>query len=386
MGQPETQVRAAAFTVAQLVCPTGMYGAERWILTLARNLDPCTVSSLVITLGSKPGARAVQQRFCDAGLAAVHVDGSGKLPLAAVRELRDVLRDRRVRVLHTHGFKADVLGYIAGRSIPVGLVSTPHGWSADESWRIAAYERIGRAFMRRFDRLYPLSTPLEADLLARGFRRDQVRVVRNAVDDAPLEPVYRARERHGGTPRGVILFVGRLAVSKGVLDLIEAFACANLPPATELWVVGEGPARDLVQQRAVAHGVEGRVRFLGYVGDVRPALTESDVLVLPSYSEGIPRTLMEAGTAGVPIVATDIPGVREIIEHESNGLLVPPREPRELARALERIYADDQLRVRLVRTGRDVIQRRYTAARQAREFENEYLRLAADLDREDGRR
>lgn len=386
MGRPETRVAEAALTVTQLVCPTGMYGAERWILTLARNLDPRTVSSLVVTLGSKPGARDVHRRFRDAGIESVHVDGGGRLSLAAMRELRDLLRERGVRVLHTHGFKADVMGYLAGRGLPVGLASTPHGWSSDEGWRIAVYERIGRAFTRRFDRLYPLSVPLEADLLARGFRREQVRVVRNAVDDAPLEPVYRARARHGAAPRGVILFVGRLAVPKGVLDLVEAFACASLPPTTELWMVGEGPARALLEERVAALGVAGRVRFLGYVTDVRPALTASDVLVLPSYSEGIPRTLMEAGAAGVPTVATDIPGVREIIQHESNGLLVPPRAPALLARALERIHADDRLRARLVRNGRDVIQQQYTAARQAREFEVEYLRLAADLSQEAGRR
>jgi glycosyltransferase involved in cell wall biosynthesis len=376
VGQPEMRLAAPSLTVAQLVCPTGMYGAERWILTLARNLDQRKVSTVVVTFGSKPGALAVHRRFRESGVEAAHVDGRRKLSLAGVNELRCLMRERGVHVLHTHGFKADVLGYLAARGRPMALVSTPHGWSADEGWRIAAYERIGRVFARRFDRVYPLSAPLKADLLARGFRRDQVHVVRNAVEDGPLESVYRDRERHLGGHRGVILFVGRLAVSKGVLDLIGAFACAAIPPGTEVWMVGEGPARDLVLRRARSLGVASRVRLLGYVDDVRPALKAADVLVLPSYSEGIPRTLMEAGAAGVPTVASDILGVRELIEHERNGLLVPPRHPQLLAAALERIYADDGLRATIVRSARDVIQRHYTAARQAREFEGEYLRLA----------
>ena len=77
------------------------------------------------------------------------------------------------------------------------------------------------------------------------------------------------------------------------------------------------------------------------------------------------------------MVASDIDGVRELIEHERNGLLVPPRQPRLLAAALGRIYADDRLRAGMVRTAREIIQRSYTAARRAREFEAEYLRLAA---------
>src|SRR5262245_41305710 len=167
MGQPEARPAEASVTVAQLVCPTGMYGAERWILTLARNLDQRKVSTIVVTLGSKPGARAVHRRFSESGVEAAHVDGGRKLSLASLKGLRALLSERDVHVLHTHGFKADVLGYLASRGLRMALVSTPHGWSADEGWRIAAYERIGRAFARRFDRLYPLSAPLEADLLAR---------------------------------------------------------------------------------------------------------------------------------------------------------------------------------------------------------------------------
>ena len=385
MGQPEERFAAPSLTVAQFVCPTGMYGAERWILTLARNLDPRKVSSLVVTLGSTPGARAVHRRFCQSGIEAAHVEGGTKLNFKGVSALRGLLRERDVDVLHTHGFKADVLGYLAARGLPVALVSTPHGWSADEGWRIAAYERVGRLFARRFDRVYPLSTPLEVDLLSRGFRREQVRVVRNAVEDGPLECVYRDRERDGAAHRGVILFVGRLAVPKGVLDLIEAFAGAAIPPGTGLWMVGEGPARDLILHHARSLGVASRVRLLGYLGDVRPALRAADVLVLPSYSEGLPRTLMEAGAAGVPTVATDIPGVRELIEHERNGLLVPPRHPQLLAAALERVYADDGLRATIVRNAREVIQRHYSGARLAREFEAEYLRLAPGIAAESTR-
>ncbi len=377
MGRPDLRAAEASLTVAQLVCPTGMYGAERWILTLARHLDRRKVSGVVVTLGATQGAREVHRRFRDAGVEAAHLDGGRTLSLAGVRQLRGFLKRRGVHVLHSHGFKADALGWLAARALPVTLVSTPHGWSADEGWRIAFYERIGRAFARRFHRVYPLSAPLEADLLARGFRREQVRMIRNAVDDAPLEAVYRERARHHGAPRGVILFVGRLMEAKGVLDLVDAFAGAVIPPDTELWLAGEGPARDAVTRRAEVLGIAGRVRILGYVADIRPALTAADVIVLPSYSEGIPRTLMEAGAAGVPVVASDIPGVREIIAHGRNGLLVPPGQPERLARALERIYADGALRAGLVSAGRAVVAQRYAAARQAREFEAEYLRLVS---------
>jgi glycosyltransferase involved in cell wall biosynthesis len=143
-----------------------------------------------------------------------------------------------------------------------------------------------------------------------------------------------------------------------------------------LLLAGTGPAASELAQRAGALGLDGRVRLAGYVPDVVPILRQTWAVVLPSYSEGVPRVLMEACAAGVPIVASDIPGVRELIEHEQSGLLVPPRQRLPLARALERICADAALRRRLADGAQRVIARDFTAARQARRFAGEYRALA----------
>lgn len=362
-------------TVAHLVCSTGFYGAERWILTLARALDPARVRLLPVVVGSGEGADLVRQTFAAARCPAVQIAHGAKISVAAIRALRVLIRNRGVRVVHTHGFKADALGYLAARGAGVALVSTPHGWSADEGWRIALYEAVGRAFMKRCQRVYPLSGSLEADLLTRGFRRDRVRLVANAVDDEPLRPIFAEREAAGPRLRGMVLFVGRLIPAKGVFELVEGYARAALHGRPELRLVGDGPARPALQRRAAELGVGARVVFSGYVSDVREWLRRADALVLPSYSEGLPRVLMEAAAAGVPIVASDIAGVRQLIADDVNGLLVPRRDPGALAAALERLLADPALRRRLAGAARRTIDERHTAARQARAFEAEYLSL-----------
>ncbi|MFN8645059.1 MAG: glycosyltransferase, partial [Candidatus Binatia bacterium] len=216
--------RTAPVRVVHFICPTGVYGAERWILSLLAHLDGERVSASVLTLGDKPGTAAAHRHLVERGVRCAHIERGGKLSPSAIGAVRDFLRRERVEILHTHGFKSDVIGFLASRGAPVRVVTTPHGWSANEGPRIAAYEAIGRVFMRRFDRVYPLSATLERDLLGRGFRPTLVRMVRNAVDDGPLRPIYRARTAAARRSSGLVLFVGRISRQKGALDLLEAFA------------------------------------------------------------------------------------------------------------------------------------------------------------------
>jgi len=118
------------------------------------------------------------------------------------------------------------------------------------------------------------------------------------------------------------------------------------------------------------------VRLCGFVKDVSEVLRVADALILPSYSEGIPRVLMEACAAGVPTIATDISGIRELIRHEYNGLLVPVADRANLAKAIERVYEAPDCMDRLVVNARKTIDEGFTSERQAREYEREYWSLA----------
>lgn len=362
-------------SVAHVVCPDGMYGAERWILAVGRAMARRGTPPLLVTIGASPGAADVHRRFAAAGLPAVLLPWGGKLSPGAIRALRRLVREHRIEVLHTHEFKSDVFGWIATRGLGVALVSTPHGWAADEGPRIAAYEAIDRAFLRGFDRILPLGRTLRDDLVARGFSGARVELLENAVDDEPLEAPFRAREAEDFALHGRIVFLGRLVEPKGVFELVEGFAAARLPAGMRLVVAGEGGARESMERRAAALGITDRVTFAGYVEDVPGLLREADAVVLPSYSEGLPRVLLEASAAGVPIVASDIPGIRDLVVDGENGLLVPPRDAPALAAALGRLFEDGERRVRLIRAARRRVEERHTADRLAAELAAAYDRV-----------
>ena len=361
--------------VAHVVCPDGMYGAERWILMLGRHLSRRGVPLVLVTVGDSEGARDVHRRFAATGVPAVRLPFDAKVSPGAIAGLRRLVRELGVTVLHTHEFKSDVFGWFATRGLPVSLVSTPHGWSAGEGIRIAAYEVVDRAFLRGFDGIFPLSRGLEADLLARGYPRGRVRLVENAVDEEPFEECWRGREAAGFPASGRVVFVGRVLEPKGVLELVDAAALLRDLPGFRLVVAGRGAAEEALRARAAGLGITDGIDFVGYVDDVPALLRDADTIALPSHSEGMPRVLMEAAAAGVAIVGTDIPGIRDLVTHGENGLLVPLRDPAGLAGAIRRVLSDDDLRAGLARTARARLLERHTGARLARDFEAAYAAL-----------
>lgn len=361
--------------VLQLLAPTGFYGAERWVLALARHLDARRVRTSVVCFGDKPGAAAVAAALRAAGVEATRLAARGRIAPRGVLALRALLLRDGVDVVHAHGLKSDVVAYLATRGTGVRAVTTPHGWSASEGPRMALYEAVARRVLPSFDAVYPLSRGLADDLVACGVPPARVRLIPNAVDDGPLDAVHRARTAAGGRWRGRLLFVGRLIPQKGLAELLDAFAQAALPAGTRLGIAGQGPMADALVSRARALGVAERVDLLGYVADVRPLLRDADALVLPSHSEGLPRVLLEACAAGVVAVASDIPGVREVLRDGDTGLLAPARDAGALARVLERVAADAALRARLVAAARDTVAARFTARRMAADYEGAYAVL-----------
>jgi glycosyltransferase involved in cell wall biosynthesis len=335
------------------------------------------VKPLVVTVGVKPGAELFHELLTGQGIDCEHIPMPGKLNFKAVAWLRRILIRRRIEILHTHGMKSDIMGHLATRGTPVKLVATPHGWSADEGLRIRIYEMMSRAFLRSFDRIYPLSPALLHDLRRRGFDEQRLKLILNAVDTAAFELCFQSRRPRRPADPFNILFVGRLFRPKGVFELLEAFAGMKVDCPVELRFVGGGPEHAALASRCSDLGLDTKVRFVGEVHDVGPHLIWSSVLALPSYSEGIPRAVMEAFCAGVPVIGTSIPGIRALITDGMNGLLVPVGDSASLSRALELIASHPERAQCMAENARQHVLNHHSAERQAREFEQEYQSLLA---------
>ena len=193
-------------------------------------------------------------------------------------------------------------------------------------------------------------------------------IVPNAVDvesfgSTGFQPVpVRASDTAGHalkTPATVrVGFLGRLDPIKRIGDLIEAMTM--LDERFELQVYGEGSDRSRIEVVVVRLDLSDRVKSARATANPQAAIASMDILVLPSKAEGFGLVLIEAMAARVPVVATDVPGIRDVVKHEQTGLLVPVASPDELARAIRRIAEDDALRKRLTEAAYEDVQRRFS--------------------------
>lgn len=281
---------------------------------------------------------------------------------AAFGELVSVFRRFRPDLVHTHNPKPGILGRVAARVAGVpAVVNTVHGLYAtadDHLARRAVVYGLERA-AAAFSHAELVQNGEDLATLARlGVPRERLVLLGNGIDLArfdragvPDEVVAARRAELGAGPRDVVcLAVGRLVGEKGFREL---FAAARLLRSTapEARVVVVGPADpdkgDAVSPEEQRRAADAGVRFLGLRHDVEALYAASDVFVLASYREGFPRAAMEASAMGLPVVATDVRGCRQVVEHGRTGLLVPPREVRPLAAALAALTGDAALRRRL---------------------------------------
>ncbi len=304
----------------------------------------------------------------------------------AYRRLVRLFRRERFDMVHVHTPVAALVGRLAARRAGVPrIVYTAHGFYFHE--RMPAARRglfIALEWLagRATDVLFTQSAEdAEAARRLHLCRGGVVEAIGNGVDPARFrpgaDPAARAALRRAldtDPDAVVVMTVGRLVAEKGYPELFRAMAEVD----AVLWVVGERLESDHAAaiDRAIAAvesdpRLSARVRLLGYREDVPALLAAADVFVLASHREGMPRSIIEAMMAGLPVVATDIRGAREEVVAEETGLIVPVADPGALARALGRLAADADLRARFGAAGR----------RRAEELYDEAKVIRRQLDR-----
>jgi len=304
-----------------------------------------------------------------------------KWPLGMARRVAKRVRAGRFDLLHTHGFKENLVGLLAARMARAPIVSTAHGFS-QAFRRLALYRRLDLLLLRGFPRVLAVSAAVRRQLLAAGLRPERVCVVHGALDvadfsahvDSNTDDVRRSLSIEPGCP--VISFVARLSPEKGhIFFLHAARKVLDHRPEARFLVIGEGPLRAKLEHTAEALSLDRGLRFLGFRTDAPTLISASDLVVLPSVKEGLPDVLLEAAALAKPVVASRVGGISEIVRHGVSGLLVPPADPDALAEAvLDLIRRPDEARSMGMR-GREVVRREFSVDRMARRVARVYNEL-----------
>jgi glycosyltransferase involved in cell wall biosynthesis len=338
----------------------GMGGADRQILYLAHALRARQYDVRLISMTplEEMGRRAVTE-----GLPITSLEMQrGRAEWRAFQRLVEVLQAWRPDVLTSFMYHANLLGRLAGRWTRHPLIVTS-----------IRSERNGSALRDRFMQLTNWmddccttnSQEVADSLRQRGLLSNKVRVIPNGVDiaalTAPAGERLRTRTALGLSPTDFLwLAVGRLTPQKDYPTLLQAFG-GVADPSARLWIAGRGPLLEGLQQQAGGLAISPVVKFLGVRDDVAALLAAADGFVLPSAWEGMPNVVMEALAAGVPVVATRVGGVAELVEADRSGFLVPARDPEALAAAMRKLMAlPAEQRREMGARGRDHIAAHYS--------------------------
>jgi len=283
-------------------------------------------------------------------------------PLADVRSARElwsVLRRERPVVLHTHNPKPGLYGRVLGRSAGVPIVvNTVHGLYATDDDPIAKRAVVYglEAVASRFSDVELVQNPEDLALLRRLRMAGHARLLGNGVDLRRFDPERwttsdRARVRaelRVDDDQLVVGVVARLVAEKGYPELFEAMRRLEPRRYVLVCVGGDDPDKpDSLPPSMVAAARANGVRFLGHRNDVDALYSGMDLFVLPSHREGFPRAAMEAAASGLPVIATDVRGCRQVVGPGVTGLLIPVRDADAVARAIDRLGRDDALRARM---------------------------------------
>lgn len=364
--------------VLQFICPTGYYGAERWINALvSANTDDDIEYHIAITVEPESSDEVLTRSVLPEGQKH-RLTMSSKFDLLAVFRLAKLLRDRQIDIIHTHGYKSDILGVIAARLAGVRSVCTPHGFENAEDTRLKAYMWLGGKAFHWFDQICPLSEDIEKTVLRDyGVDSRSIRLINNGVDLAEVESAI-ADPKALDASDFTIGYIGQLISRKNLPATLEAFALFHGEhPNARLVLIGDGGEKPRLMKQASELGLSDAVEFLGFRDDRLQLIPAFDVFALTSSLEGIPRCLMEAMAANVCVTAFDIPGVDVLVKPDETGVLVPFGDTRSLAKAWMDLVNSPDTRTRLAEAGRSWVYARFSAAAMAEEYAALFKNLSA---------
>ena len=341
-------------TILHLNTETSWRGGEAQTLELARGLAARGYRCLLV--GQPDGE--LLRRAAGAGLESRPLAMRGEIDLPAAWRLARLVRRESVGMLHYHTAHAVTLGSLA--SLFCGRRPAVAARRVSFRLRCGPLARIKYRF--RVDRVIAVSRGIRDDLVRQGIDARRVEVVHSGIDPARFAQGNRSRFRaslrspDGAGIEGALLIgtAAHLAAHKGIdLFLRAAAAVAPAFPAARFIVVGGGEAEPALRDHADRLGIAGQVLFAGFRDDMPDVYAGLDIFVLASTSgEGSPAVVKEAMAAGVPLVASALDGVREIVDDERHGLLTPPGDSDALGRAIMRLAADRDLGTRLASSAR----------------------------------
>lgn len=360
-------ITGPAKNLLEFACLGREAGVETSIATFARDSD----ENLFVQTARQLGIRVEV------------IPERGPLDAAAMRSLATVVDRLQPDVIQTHAVKSHFLARLAGLPRRAPWVAFHHGYTWPTK-RAQVYNQLDRWSLRAPRKVLTVSVPFREELVGRGVNRERIEIIHNAIrphwgSRGRLPDEAQALRHLLGIPndRKIVLIVGRLSKEKDHLTLVRALAPLRAGGAAHLLIVGEGPNRGSIEEEITRLGMRESVTFTGHQPSAEPYYGIADLAVLSSLSEGSPNALLEAMAAGVPVVATKVGGIPEIVTHGESALLVPPTDVESMSEAIARLLIHEPgLALQLAEESRTLIRERHAPEARVRKLVEVYRHIA----------
>jgi glycosyltransferase involved in cell wall biosynthesis len=362
--------------IVHLVTSLEVGGAQHNMIVGLPRLDPERYEHVICSISDR---MQMAEQFRSLGFKVVSLGASRKSDLAVVLRLRALLMHHRPDILHTYLIHGNVLGRVVGR-----LVGVPKILSSELTiGQTKLWGRIATKLTNPLVDAVEVNSETGGKAIAKslGVPTEMIEVVLPGLDiDAfgSMENRDKIRAELGvDADKHLVLYIGRLRPVKGTEYGIKAFARAvNQNPNMHMALAGEGDQLKYLRQLVYELGIEEKISFLGVRNDLPELLSSADCVLIPSLTEGFPRTAVEAMAAGRAVIATRVGGIPEAITHDETGILVPVKDVDAMATALVRLAGDKSLQAKLGAVARRHVEQNYSVEKYVARLDDIYSRLS----------
>lgn len=270
------------------------------------------------------------------GLPVIVFGQTSRYDFSILRRIKDAIREEKVDIVHTHGPRANLYAYLLRARIKFMWVTTIHSDPTKDfikgGLKGKVFTAINMKVIRKIDHFFAVSERFKEMLVGFGVDKGKITTIYNGISFDEKRNVSLTRaDLQLKKDLFVIIMVARLHPIKGHEVVFAALSeIINLHPEVQLLLVGDGPIREELEEQVQTLHLQQHVRFVGFQSDVDSYLRLADVKLLASYSESFPLVLLEAARAEIPVISTDVGGVRELIPDESFGWVIPPKDKQAL--------------------------------------------------------
>lgn len=361
-------------------------GPDKTILLSAERHNKTIVNPIVVYLRDKDDNNFQIGRMAEGrGFKYIEVLDRGKIDIKCIIELNGIVRQYEIDIIHGHDYKTDILAYILGLLNPkVRLVSTAHGWIAD-TLKGSLYKRLHLIILRRFKNLITVSKATRKVMVESGINADKIKVVYNGIDEKHWDRSDRhiSLRKEWRIPEDsmVIGTVGRVGNEKDYLTFLNvAKAVIDNIDNVFFVIVGDGKRNEREELVAYAEktGIQEKVIFTGYRNDLLSVYKTIDVFLMTSITEGLPNTMLEALSMGLPVVSTNVGGVSELMVDDETGFLCKAKDVACLADKTIRIIKSKELRESISRAARERILDKFSFDARLRLIEEYYVNILSN--------